>query len=103
VNDDLTALERAFQLVRSGRAKSIDAPPGRRAQKAAAGANPGSAPGPRCEVNAMPNPPTKQSRHSWAVYHLKGTPAQFIGIVYDRPDEQTAIERAIEEFKVLAH
>jgi hypothetical protein len=42
---------------------------------------------------------TKQS-HSWAVYHLRGTPAQFIGIVYDAPDEQSAIEKAIEDFKV---
>ena len=32
-----------------------------------------------------------------------GVPAQFIGIVYDQPNEQAAIERAIEEFKVLAN
>jgi hypothetical protein len=33
----------------------------------------------------------------------RGTPAQLIGIVYDRPDEQAAIKRAIEEFKVPAN
>jgi hypothetical protein len=42
----------------------------------------------------------KQPTHSWAIYHLKGTPAQFIGIVFDQPDEQAAIRAAIEEFKV---
>jgi hypothetical protein len=33
----------------------------------------------------------KPQTHSWAVYHLKGTPAKFVGIVYDQPDEQSAI------------
>jgi hypothetical protein len=48
----------------------------------------------------MPKPPNKQPRgHSWAVYHLKGTPAKLVGIVYDQPDEQPAIE----EFKVPAN
>jgi hypothetical protein len=45
-------------------------------------------------------PTTKQPTHSWAIYHLKGTPAQFIGIVFDQPDEQSAIKKAIEEYKV---
>jgi hypothetical protein len=36
------------------------------------------------------------------VYHIRGTPAQFVGIL-DAPDEQSAIKRAIEEFKVPAN
>ena len=39
-------------------------------------------------------------RHSWSVYHLKGTPAKFVGVVDDAPDEQTAIARAIVEYDV---
>ena len=50
----------------------------------------------------MAKRPTKQQTHSWAVYHIRGTPAQFVGIVYDQPDEQVAINRAIKEFKVPA-
>jgi hypothetical protein len=42
-------------------------------------------------------PPTKQPRHSWAVY--QGTPAKLVGIVFDQPDEAAAIE----EFKVPAN
>ena len=48
----------------------------------------------------MPKRPTKEQDHSWAVYHLKGTPAQFVGIVYNQPDEQAAIKQAIEEYDI---
>jgi hypothetical protein len=34
------------------------------------------------------------------VYHLKETPAKFVGVVDDAPDEQTAIARAIAEYDV---
>ena len=45
----------------------------------------------------MPKRPIKPQRnHSWAIYHIRGTPAQCVGIVYDQPDEQAAIKRAIE-------
>jgi hypothetical protein len=34
---------------------------------------------------------------------LRGTRAQFVGIVYDQPDEQAAIRQAIGEFKMPAN
>lgn len=43
---------------------------------------------------------TRQEAQSWAVYHLKGTPAELVGIIDDAPDEQTAIERVIAQYKV---
>jgi hypothetical protein len=53
--------------------------------------------------NLMAKPPTKPQTHSWAIYHLKGTPAQFIGLIFDQPDEPAAIKQAIGEFKVPAN
>jgi hypothetical protein len=46
---------------------------------------------------------TKQSTHSWAVYHLKGTPAQFIGIIFNQPNPESAIKVAIQEYKIPAN
>jgi hypothetical protein len=52
----------------------------------------------------MAKQPSKpQSNHSWAIYHIRGTPAQFIGLVFDQPDEQSAIKKAIEEYNVPAN
>jgi hypothetical protein len=43
----------------------------------------------------------QQSRtHSWAVYHLKGTPPKLVGFVDNAPDEAHAIARAIVEYDV---
>ena len=48
----------------------------------------------------MPKRPIKQPGHSWAVYHIKGTPAKLVGIIDNAPDAETAIARAIEEYQV---
>ncbi len=37
--------------------------------------------------------------HIWFVYHI-APQRKFIGIIYDAPDEPTAIARAIEQYKV---
>ena len=49
------------------------------------------------------DPAGKPAAHSWAVCHLKGTPAQLVGIVDGQPDEAAAIRQAIEEYKVPAN
>jgi hypothetical protein len=48
----------------------------------------------------MAKRPTKEQAHSWAVFHIRGTPAQFIGLVWNAPDEQSAIAKAIEQYEV---
>jgi hypothetical protein len=45
----------------------------------------------------------KQPNHSWSIYRLRGTPAQLVGLVHGQPDEQAAIAKAIEEFKIPAN
>ena len=48
----------------------------------------------------MAKQPTEQHLHSWAVYQLKGTPTKLLGIVYNQPDEASAIKAAIEKYNV---
>jgi hypothetical protein len=60
----------------------------------------------------MSRPPAKKpttepraaeaQQFSWAIYRLKGTPAKLLGNV-EAPDEQTAINRAIDEFNIGSH
>jgi hypothetical protein len=38
-------------------------------------------------------------RHHWQIYHLRGTPAQYLGMV-EAPTEAAAIKRATTELKV---
>ena len=37
--------------------------------------------------------------YRWAIYHIKGTPAKFIGTV-TAPDEQTALKTAVVELEI---
>ena len=51
----------------------------------------------------MAKRPTKQQQPcgpSWSVYHIKSTPAKFVGIIVDASDEQTAIARAMEVYEL---
>ena len=51
----------------------------------------------------MAKRPTKQQQPcgpSWSVYHIKSTPAKFVGVIIDAPDEQTAIARAMEVYEL---
>jgi hypothetical protein len=41
-----------------------------------------------------------QQNHSWAVFHIKGTPVKLVGIIDNAPDAETAIARAIDEYQV---
>ena len=52
----------------------------------------------------MAKRPTKQQQHlrgpSWCVYHIKSTPAKFVGAIDNAPDEQTAIAQAMEVYEL---
>jgi hypothetical protein len=46
----------------------------------------------------QPSPPASKP-NIWNIYHIKGTPAVLLGHV-EASDEESAIKRAIEEFKI---
>jgi hypothetical protein len=46
--------------------------------------------------------PKEPQQHSWQIYHLRGTPAQYLGLV-EAPDEQAAVKKAIVELNVPLH
>jgi hypothetical protein len=37
--------------------------------------------------------------YRWNIYHIKGTPAKFLGSVY-APDEKTALKYAVKELEI---
>ena len=47
----------------------------------------------------MPKKSAPKKMHSWRISRIRGTPAEFIGIV-DAPDEKSAIQAAIEEYDI---
>jgi hypothetical protein len=50
----------------------------------------------------MPKRPKEPQQHRWQIYHLRGTPAQFLGLV-EAPNEAAAITKAIVELNVPLH
>jgi hypothetical protein len=44
--------------------------------------------------------PKQPSNSSWAIYLVSRIPPKFVGIVYDQPDAEAAIQQAIKQFKV---
>ena len=53
---------------------------------------------PKANKQSTPSAP-EGKQYTWNIYHIKGTPAALLGQV-KAPDEETAIARAIEEFKI---
>jgi hypothetical protein len=47
----------------------------------------------------MPKKPAPKEMRSWRIHRIRSTPAAYIGIV-EAPDEEAAIQAAIEKFKV---
>jgi hypothetical protein len=43
--------------------------------------------------------PKEPEKHRWQIYHIRGTPAQYLGM-FHAPDETAAILKATEELKV---
>jgi hypothetical protein len=54
----------------------------------------------RAPIRKRVAPAPAAAKHpTWSIYHIKGTPAAFLGHV-EAPDEEAAIKRAIEEFEI---
>jgi hypothetical protein len=47
----------------------------------------------------MPKKPKEPEQYTWQIYHLRGTPAQYLGMV-EAPDENAAIKKAVADLKV---